>query len=224
MKTSHSLFCISLAALLPHLASATDLPRRVSGLWETTVSVSKGGPPHTIKECVDGATDADMMKMATDSSQSMGATCSKNEFKKTGTGFESESECSMGGTKIHSKGSFRGDFSTTYQGEVTTTMTPAFFGEPTSTTTFTAQYLGSCPADMKPGDVVLANGMKMNMKEAADNAQKMAAKLAKGGSSQFGGMKGADVAKAMAAAQAELAPEDLQAMQEAMKQLGNMAK
>ena len=131
----------------------------------------------------------------------------------------------MGGTKIYSKGSFRGDFSTTYQGEVTTTMTPALFGEPTSTTTFTAQYLGSCPADMKPGDVVLANGIKMNMKEAADNAQKMAAKLAKGGSSQFGGgMKGDDVAKAMAAAQAELDPQDLQAMQEAMKQLGNMAK
>ncbi|MEY4669483.1 MAG: putative signal peptide protein [Pseudomonadota bacterium] len=224
MRTSHSLFCISLAAILPHLASATDLPKRKSGLWETTVSMSKGGQAQTMKECVDEASDAEMMKMATDTSKSMGGACSKNDFKRTATGFESESECALGGSKFHSKGSFTGDFSTAYTGSVTTTITPPMFGDPTSKTTITAKYLGPCSGDMQPGDVILANGMKMNMKNAAADAQEMAKKLANHAPSQGGAIKGMDMAKAMAAAQAELDPEDLQAMQEAMKELGTMGK
>ena len=58
----------------------------------------------------------------------------------------------------------------------------------------------------------MANGMKMNMKTAAADAEKLA------------GMKGADLAKAMAAAQAEMVPDDLKAMQEAMKQMEDMGK
>jgi hypothetical protein len=50
------------------------------------------------------------------------------------------------------------------------------------------------------------------MKTAAAEAENMA------------DMSGADIAKAMAAAQAEMDPEDLKAMQEAMKQMGSMGK
>lgn len=219
MRTSQLIISLSLVALLPHLASATDLPKRRSGLWETTVTPGKGLPPQTMKECVDEATDTAMMKSATDTSKAMGASCSKNEFKPTATGFESESECAMAGTKIHSKGSFTGDFASAYAGSVTTTMTPAMFGEPTSITTISAKHLGPCAADMKPGDVVLANGMKMNMKDAAKDAEGMAATFSKNG-----GMKGGDMAKALAAAQADMDPEDLKAMQEAMSQLGKMGQ
>ena len=177
-----------------------------------------------MKECVDEATDAEMMKMATDTSASMGGTCSRNDFKKTPTGFESESECAIAGTRFHSKGSFTGDFASAYNGTVTTTMTPLMLGDPTSKTSITAKYIGPCSADMKPGDVILANGMKVNMKKAVADVGKMSERLGKNGASQFGDMERADIAKAMAAAQAELEPEDLQAVQEAMKQLGSMGK
>jgi hypothetical protein len=224
MRNARSLLCLSLATLFPHFASATDLPKRKSGLWESTVTMGKDLPTQTMKECVDEATDAEMMKMATDTSKSLGGACSKNDFRKTPTGFESESECAMGGATIHSKGSFTGDFSTGYQGEITTTMAPPIFGDPTSKTSITAKYLGPCSTDMKPGDVVLANGMKMNMKTAAADAEKMAEKFKKTGEPQLGGMKGMDMAKAMAAAQAELDPEDLKGIQEAMKEMGRMGK
>jgi len=97
-------------------------------------------------------------------------------------------------------------------------------GDPTSRTSITAKYTGPCPAGMQAGDIVLANGMKMNMKGAAANAQEMAKNLSKNGAPQLGSMKGAELAKAMAAAQAEIDPEDLKAMQEAMQEMGKMAK
>ncbi len=167
MRTSRAIIYLSLFASLPSIALATDLPKRASGLWETTVTMQKGIPPQKMKECVDEATDAEMMKMATDATTSMGASCSKNDVRKTASGFESKSECSMAGSKIHTTGSFTGDFTTEYKGEVTTTMTPPLFGQPGSKTTITAKRLGPCAADMKPGDIVMANGMKMNTKDAA---------------------------------------------------------
>jgi len=212
MRSATTLITLAVLVGSSLAASADARPNRKSGLWETTVTMDQGVPPQTMKECVDEATDAEMMKMATDTSKSMGGKCSKNEFRRTASGFETEAECAMGGSTILSKGSFTGDFTTSYQGEVTATMKPAMFGNGTSKTTITAKYLGACTAGMQPGDVTMANGMKMNMKTAAAEAEKMA------------DMSGADIAKAMAAAQAEMDPEDLKAMQEAMKQMGSMGK
>jgi hypothetical protein len=181
-----------------------------------------------MKECVDEATDAEMMKMATDTSKSMGGACSKNEFKRTSSGFETNSECKMGASTVTSKGLFTGDFATSYKGEVTTNFNPPMFGNGTSKTTITAKYLGACTNGMQPGDVMMANGMKINMKAAAAQADKMAemAKSGKAGQMHEMGeaMNGADIAKAMAAAQANMDPEDLKAMQEAMKQMGAFGK
>lgn len=224
MRTSHSLLCISLAAIIPHIASATDLPKRRSGLWETTVSMSKGGFSQTLKQCVDEATDTEMMNMGAETSKSMGASCAKSEVTRTATGFDNEVECDMGGSKLRSKGSFTGDFSSAFSGTVTTTVTPPLLGAPSTTTTIQAKYLGPCAADMKPGDIILPNGMKTNAKDSAAQAEQMAQKLSKAGIPALGEMKGTDVAKAMAAAQAELDPEDLEAMQEAMKEMGKMGQ
>lgn len=224
MRFPHFLLCISLAVIIPHLASATDLPKRKSGLWETTVSMSQGGFSQTLKQCVDEATDTEMMNMGAETSKSMGASCSKSEVTRTATGFENEVECDMDGSKLRSKGSFTGDFSSAFSGTVTTTVTPPLFGAPSTTTTIQAKYVGPCPADMQPGDLILPNGMKTNAKESAAQAESMAQKFSMGKAPQLGDMKGADMAKALAAAQAELDPEDLQAMQEAMKEMGKLGQ
>lgn len=212
MRSATTLIILTALVGLPVVASADARPTRKSGLWQTTVTMDQGLPPLTMKECVDEATDAEMMKMATDTSKSSGGVCSKNEFKKTASGFETESDCSMAGSSIVSKGIFTGDFTTSYKGEVLATMKPAPFGNGTSKTTITATYLGTCTAGMRPGDVIMADGMKMNIKTAAAQGEKIAT------------MNGADVAKAMAAAQAEIDPEDLEAMQEAMKHLADTGK
>lgn len=183
------------------------------------MTMDAGLPPQKMKECVDGATDAETMKMATDSSKAMGGNCSQNSFKRTATGFETESTCTMGGSTISSKGVFTGDFNSEYKGEVVTSFAPPMHGNSGSKTSFTAKRIGDCPSDMKPGDILMANGMKTNMKDAAAQAEKLAKMMNNHGGGKNGAPFGGDINKAMAAAQQHMKPEDLKAMQQAMKEL-----
>ena len=218
----HHLRTLTLLAIVTtqtQLGFADTPPARKSGLWETVISMSAGMPNHTSKECVDQTTDAETIKMATDTSKAMGGSCSKNIFKRTADGFETESVCNVGGSTLSSKGIFTGDFTTSYAGEVTTISTPPLFGNGGSKTTITAKYVGECGADMKPGDVILGNGIKTNIKDAAAQAEKMAQTLknvSKGSNeAPFGG----DIGQAMMAAQGQMKAEDLRAIQDAMKDM-----
>lgn len=205
-------------ATIPAIAQADALPKRESGLWEISVISSQSPTPNMMKECVDGASDAKLTEMGADISKSMGGACSKNEFKKTGSGFESTSECAMMGSTITSKGSFTGDFAKSYAGEIITTFQPPMLGQKQSTTKISAKHVGPCGADMKPGDVIMANGMKMNMNEATENVKASAEKL-KGLSGSMG-QQPADAQAAMAEAMKQMDPKALEAMKQAMKQMG----
>ncbi len=209
----------TIACLTPHLALAETPPARASGLWETSISMDSGMPNQKIKECVDQATDAEMFKSAMDASKAMGGTCSKNSFKRTTSGFESESVCTVAGSTISSKGTFTGDFSSGYTGEVVTTHTPPLFGNGGSKTTFSAKHLGPCGADMKPGDIIMANGMKTNMKDAAAQAEKVAKTFKNLNGADQGAPFGGDLGQAMMAAQGQMKAEDLKAMQDALKEM-----
>jgi hypothetical protein len=65
-----------------------------------------------------------------------------------------------------SVGKFTGDFDSSYTGEVVTTFTPPMFGNGRNTISISAKWLGACPADMKPGDIVTEHG-KVDMDKAA---------------------------------------------------------
>jgi hypothetical protein len=173
-----------------------------------------------MKECVDGSTDAKLMEMGADMSKSMGGACSKSEFKKTTSGFESISECSMMGSTVTSKGSFTGDFEKTYSGEITTSFSPPMFGQKQSTTKISAKHIGPCSADMKPGDVIMANGMKMNMNEAAENVKGSAQRLKNANFGNSADDSGIDPQAAMAEAMKNMDPKALEAMKQAMQQMG----
>lgn len=205
---------IASSSVISSIANADVPPARKTGLWETTVQMDQGLPNHTMKECVDSSTDAEMMKMATETSKTMGGGCSKQELTRTSTGFTSESVCELNGSSVTSKGVFTGDFTSEYKGEVTTTYNPPMFGSSGSKTTVSSKYLGACAADMKPGDIIMANGIKSNIKESVARAEKLAKMMKNGGG----------LGQGMAAAQGQMKPEDLKAMQEAMKQLESMGE
>lgn len=212
-----SLAALTIATVTPRFALGDTPPTRKSGLWESSITMSGVMTGQTSKECVDETTDAEMMKIATDSSKAMGGSCSKNIFKRTATGFETESVCTVGGSTLSSKGTFSGDFSSSYSGEIVTTSTPPLFGNGGSKTTITARYVGACGADMKPGDVIMGNGVKTNMKDAAAQAEKIAQSLKDMGKASKGAPFGGDIGQAMMAAQGQMSAEELKAMQEAMK-------
>jgi hypothetical protein len=145
--------------------------KRKPGLWEVSASVAGRGDGGTIKQCTDHAADAKMMQMM---SQAQDGTCTVNKITEIDGGYALHSECSMSGSKVTSKGEFKGDFDAEYNGEVKTTFEPALFGMGESVTTFKAKYAGPCPADMKVGDMLMPNGMKMNVEQAKESAKRAA--------------------------------------------------
>jgi hypothetical protein len=207
-------------AMITSAAYADSLPKREAGLWEVSVISSHSPTPNMMKECVDGSTDAKLMEMGADMSKSMGGACSKNEFKKTASGFESTSECSIMGSKMTSKGSFTGDFVKTYSGEITTSFSPPMFGQKQSTTKISAKHIGPCSSDMKPGDVIMANGMKMNMNEAAENVKGSAQRLKNANFGNVADQSEINPQAAVAEAMKDMDPEALEMMNQAMQQMG----
>lgn len=163
-----ALSCAVTAAAEP----VTSLHRK-PGLWAVTVVAGGRKGPGVIQQCIDEATDAKMMRMA---SQAEGQNCSRNELTKDGSNYAFASECAISGSKVVSKGLFKGDFNSKYEGEVVTTFTPPLFGHAESKTTIVATWEGACPAGMSPGDMRLPNGMKMSLEQAEQSA-KMASQM-----------------------------------------------
>jgi hypothetical protein len=125
-------------------------------------------------QCTDETTDAKLMQAGNDIQDQ--AACSKNDVTKTSSGYKISSVCKVAGSTVSSEGTFAGDFSSEYTGDITTSFNPPVFGQKGSTTTIRAKWLGACPAGMQPGDMLLPNGMKMNVDQAAQSA-KQAAKI-----------------------------------------------
>jgi hypothetical protein len=96
--------------------------------------------------------------------------CAKNAVTPTAGGWKIESECDFGEMgKNVTTGTVTGDFSSRYVMKATTTTTGAKMVQANGTQSMemTATWEGACPADMKPGDMTLPGGMKMNLNDIA---------------------------------------------------------
>jgi hypothetical protein len=144
-------------------AFAVDLPPRKPGLWLMTMTMSGGGgqPLREMRLCVDSSTEAAMLAVG---GNMLKDACSKNEVKRDGFMVTTSAVCDMGSTRMTSRGTTRFDGDTAYHSEIQTKYDPPFMGRAVSDMTQDAKWIGPCPADMQPGDVVMPNGMKMNFK------------------------------------------------------------
>jgi hypothetical protein len=137
-------------------------PLRKAGLWTQTVTSSK--TTQSIKMCLDEAVQKKM--------QLWGQSMAKSDCKEQsitphmGGGWDFHSVCNMGesGT-VTSNGSATGDFNNHY----TMTLTSTTAGSPMPQangehkTVIEATWSGPCPSDMKPGDMEMPGGFKINM-------------------------------------------------------------
>ena len=154
------------SALVAMPALAQDMPSRKAGLWEMTMTFEgRGAPPQTMQQCIDAATDKSMQDM----SQGMrGQSCSKREVKKVGNTVVFDSVCSMGAGTTTSHSVVSGDFNSAYTVKINAKREggPAVPNMPPETNmVIESKWLGPCKADQKPGDIIMANGMKMNVNE-----------------------------------------------------------
>jgi hypothetical protein len=152
-------FILILVGAVPTLAA--ELPSRKPGLWEIKIGIENrnaAGP--TMRQCIDAATDQAMQSSAGQIAQQI---CAKRDVQRTANGIIIDSTCTVAGKTATSHAVVTGSFDSSY------TMTVTWKGEglPGGGTTMTvsAQWFGACAADQKPGDMIMANGMKMNIIE-----------------------------------------------------------
>ena len=145
---------------------ALDLPTRKAGLWEMTMDFHNSRLPHqTMRQCTDANSDRLMnMNFAGSNEQA----CSKKDIVKNGNGYVVDSICSFSGTTTTSHAVVAGSFDSAYSVDVTSTRSggpamPGLAANGQSHMTITAKWLGRCAAGEKPGDVIMSNGLKMNV-------------------------------------------------------------
>jgi hypothetical protein len=159
---------VVLAILVPSVASAAiDMPARKAGLWQLTmIFEGRNLSQQNIKQCIDAATDKQMNSMG---GQFQKENCSKQDMQHVGNTIIVDSVCKMGpGTSV-THAVMTGDFNSAYKVTVESKHEGAAMpGMPTGGTskmTIEAKWLGPCAADQKPGDMIMGNGMKMNIRD-----------------------------------------------------------
>ena len=145
-------------------ASAVEMPTRKAGLWEMKmVRTGSPMPEMTMQHCTDETTDKAMSSTSSPMSKDI---CSKNDVRKTATGYITDSVCTVSGISVTTHSETTGDFNSAYTVKVTSHSQGGPANVPRDTTmTLEAKWLGACKADQKPGDIVMPGGMKMNVKD-----------------------------------------------------------
>jgi hypothetical protein len=142
-------------------AAPTAMPLRTPGLWEQKITTA--GFSQTSRLCLDKAVAE---KTAAWGERPGETHCQQTTTPKLGGGWDFTATCDMGKAgKTMTKGSATGDFAKSYKVETESTTTGADTPQMNGVhkVAIEATWQGPCPAGMLPGDMVLPNGMKINM-------------------------------------------------------------
>jgi hypothetical protein len=152
MRTSVAigLLLASLGCAAPAAADDLNLPARKPGLWQMSMNIA--GHAMVTKQCVDAATDKEMMQSAFAKS---GQKCATLANSRSGNTITIDSTCTLSGgmtTKTHA--TISGDFQSEYTIDAVTDMTGGPAQMPKhSEMKQDVKWAGACPAGMKPGDM-----------------------------------------------------------------------
>ena len=139
---------------------------RRAGLWEVTINHDGGKmPAQTMQQCTDAETDKLMNAFGGALSADM---CSKQEVKKVGATLVISATCQVGPMKSTSQSVVTGDFTSNYTVKVTSKIEGLPAGAQDAaggTTTIQARWVGACKAGQRPGDITMANGQTMNIRD-----------------------------------------------------------
>jgi hypothetical protein len=157
---------LALAACASSSAIAQEIPTRRAGLWEVTMTHDgRNMPPQTMQQCTDAETDKLMNAFGGALSADM---CSKQDIKKVGATLVISATCQIGPMKSTSQSVVTGDFSSNYTVKVTSKIEGLPAGAQDAaggSTTIQARWVGACKSGQRPGDIVMADGKTMNIRD-----------------------------------------------------------
>ncbi|MBT2326454.1 DUF3617 family protein [Variovorax paradoxus] len=149
--------------LLASAASALDYPPRKPGLWEMSIQADDGAsktPAMQTQQCIDAATDKALRDMGSSTGQQA---CSKQDMRTEGGRIVVDSVCKIGATTVTTHSVVSGDMGNGYRMESRSSYNPPLAGRKEGTAVIEAKWVGPCKAGQKPGDMMMPNGMKMNV-------------------------------------------------------------
>jgi hypothetical protein len=152
-------------AAVPPVAAA---PAPTPGLWIERVSDSHGA--QVTKICLDAAAATSFAALNT----SLTGNCSRHDMAQAADGtWHFSTSCDMGqGGQVATEGVVSGDFTSHYTIEARSQTVNAVQSAANGPGRVSADIrrAGDCPADMKPGDVVLPNGARTNLSSLPQHA------------------------------------------------------
>ena len=153
----------ALAVMFATSASAADAPMRKAGLWEVKTTIEGQGRPVTVQQCIDAATDQMLQSSAGPFAAPL---CTGREVTKSDSGMTIDTHCSFGGKPANARAVVSGSFDSAY----TMTVTAEGSALPPVKMTIEGKWLSACAAGQQPGDVIMANGVKVNIPELQKRA------------------------------------------------------
>jgi hypothetical protein len=144
--------------------STAATPSRKAGLWEQVLT-RDGKPGHlgVLTLCVDAATDHELGVFGRHVGKD---DCDRTVTRDPAGVYHFVSTCTLSnGTLVKSMGTASGDFASGYKvhSEVNISGAPIAPMNGMHVIDIAGRYEGACPASMRPGDVSLGSGLKMNM-------------------------------------------------------------
>jgi hypothetical protein len=163
MRRYHVIVAALLLSVSPVLA--IDLPTRKTGLWELKMEFQgRNLPAQLMQQCTDANTDR---LMTLNFGGAAERNCQKRDVQNNGGTITVDSVCQFGDMTTTSHAVVSGDFNSAYTVQIVSMRKggPSVPGAASGEThmTIAAKWLGPCAAGQKPGDVMMGNGMKMNV-------------------------------------------------------------
>lgn len=148
----------SFAALLAALAgcassiAADGMPTRKPGLWQVSMELpGRAGATMTSQHCVDERSDEKSQRRALDDAAD--ARCEQHNVKRSPGLFEADYRCLSARGKTEGHLRLAGDMTSRYTMDNQMRFDPPRGGRSEARMTLQGQWLGACPADMKPGEM-----------------------------------------------------------------------
>jgi hypothetical protein len=141
---------------------ADELPSRKPGLWEVRQIIGTAKTsPLVIKQCIDAATDHLLQSSTGPYSADL---CPTRSVQKTADGMTIDATCTIAGKTAKTHAVIAGSFDSAYKMTVTSQGEGVHGND--ITLSLEAKWLGPCAADQKPGDLIMGNGMRLNILDA----------------------------------------------------------
>lgn len=157
----------------------SPLPSRKSGLWEVTVRsddlvLRRQGQapqrPQTVQMCTNAEVEPVMLFAVVPGQTDCHEIKATRRAKNAGAGYDISTVCYVHDNRVDAHMNLRGDLKTAYDGSysVKYTRTPL---QNTGRMVFEGRWLGACKPDQRPGDMVLPNGVTVNVVDAVKRAE-----------------------------------------------------